>query len=104
MSDEEIDEIREARIKFGELNSESNFSNDEFRRNLEASRTEYKKAPVSPAQAAETILDGVKNDHWRILIGRDAEALDQAVREEPLKAYDLDFSEKVWARLNQINT
>jgi len=103
LSDEEIDEIRENQIKFGELNSESNFSNEEFRLNLEASRTEYKKAPVSSAQAAEMILEGVKNDKWRILIGRDAEALDKAVREEPLKAYDLDFSEKVWSQLNQID-
>ena len=85
------------------MNSESNFSNEEFRLNLEASRTEYKKAPVSSAQAAEMILEGVKNDKWRILIGRDAEALDKAVREEPLKAYDLDFSEKVWSQLNQID-
>ena len=102
LSDEEIDEIREAQIKFGDLDSESKSSNEEFRRNLEASGTEYKKAPVSSAQAAEIILEGVKNDQWRILIGRDAEALDKAVRKDPLKAYDLDFSEKVWSTIPPI--
>ena len=102
LSDEEIDEIREAQIKFGDLDSESKSSNEEFRRNLEASGTEYKKAPVSSAQAAEIILEGVKNGQWRILIGRDAEALDKAVRKDPLKAYDLDFSEKVWSTIPQI--
>ena len=102
LSDEEIDEIREAQIKFGDLDSESKSSNEEFRRNLEASGTEYKKAPVSSAQAAEIILEGVKNGQWRILIGRDAEALDKAVRKDPLKAYDLDFSEKVWSTIPPI--
>ena len=102
LSDQEIDEIREAQIKFGDLDSESKSSNEEFRRNLEASGTEYKKAPVSSAQAAEIILEGVKNGQWRILIGRDAEALDKAVRKDPLKAYDLDFSEKVWSTIPPI--
>ena len=56
LTDEEIEGIREDQIKFGDLDSESNFTNEEFRRNLEASRTEYKKAPVSSAQAAEISL------------------------------------------------
>ena len=104
LSDEEIEEIRDNQIEFGNLDPESNVSNEEFRQNLEASRKEYKKAPVSSAQAAEIIIEGVKNDEWRILIGKDAEALDKAVRQEPLKAYDLDFSERVWSQLNPTDT
>ncbi|MGH8977705.1 MAG: SDR family NAD(P)-dependent oxidoreductase [Acidimicrobiia bacterium] len=44
-------------------------------------------APVSAAQAATIILDGVRNDSWRILVGDDAVALDTAVRADPLAAY-----------------
>ena len=47
-------------------------------------------APMSAAQAATVILDGVKAGEWRILVGDDAVALDQAVRADPLKAYGPD--------------
>ena len=45
-------------------------------------------APVSAAEAAAVILDGVRRNQWRILIGEDAHALDEAVRANPLGAYD----------------
>jgi NAD(P)-dependent dehydrogenase (short-subunit alcohol dehydrogenase family) len=48
-------------------------------------------APTSAAEAARIILDGVKADRWRILVGRDAELIDRRVREAPERAYDLDF-------------
>jgi NAD(P)-dependent dehydrogenase (short-subunit alcohol dehydrogenase family) len=44
-------------------------------------------APVSAAQAATIILDGVRAGEWRILVGDDAVALDKAVRADPLAAY-----------------
>lgn len=48
-------------------------------------------APTSAAQAATIILDGVKADRWRILVGEDVTRLDQRVRAEPERAYDADF-------------
>lgn len=45
-------------------------------------------APMSAAQAATVILDGVKQDRWRILVGDDAHALDEAVRANPEGAYE----------------
>jgi NAD(P)-dependent dehydrogenase (short-subunit alcohol dehydrogenase family) len=45
-------------------------------------------APVTAAQAASIILDGVRNDQWRILVGDDAQMLDRLVRESPETAYD----------------
>ena len=45
-------------------------------------------APVTAAQAATVILDGVRAGEWRILVGDDARALDEAVRANPLGAYD----------------
>jgi NAD(P)-dependent dehydrogenase (short-subunit alcohol dehydrogenase family) len=54
-------------------------------------------APVSADQAATIILDGVRNDAWRILIGKDAEALDRMVREAPEAAYEKSFMEALQA-------
>jgi len=46
------------------------------------------KAPVSAAQAATIILDGVRAGAWRILIGQDAMMIDERVRAKPEAAYD----------------
>ena len=55
------------------------------------------KAPTTAASAANTILDGVRADRWRILVGEDAEALDRMVRKSPEEAYEVDFLEKLLA-------
>ena len=44
-------------------------------------------APLTAAQAATIILDAVKAGRWRILVGDDAVALDEAVRADPEAAY-----------------
>ena len=43
------------------------------------------------------ILDGVRDERWRILVGHDAEVLDRLVRELPEEAYEPSFMEKVRA-------
>jgi hypothetical protein len=48
-------------------------------------------APLTAAQAATIILDGVRRDAWRILVGDDANALDRMVRESPEAAYENSF-------------
>jgi NAD(P)-dependent dehydrogenase (short-subunit alcohol dehydrogenase family) len=48
-------------------------------------------APMTAADAATVILDGVKADRWRILVGEDAHKLDAAVRRDPEAAYTQDF-------------
>ena len=48
-------------------------------------------APTSAAEAAAIILEGVKADRWRILVGKDAHQIDEMVRQSPESAYDLDF-------------
>src|SRR3954471_135881 len=57
----------------------------------EQARAFLEDAPTSAAQAAKIILDGVKAERWRILVGDDAQRLDERVRERPEAAYDLDF-------------
>jgi len=48
-------------------------------------------APMSADQATTVILDGVRRDAWRILVGDDAQALDRLVRERAETAYDKSF-------------
>jgi NAD(P)-dependent dehydrogenase (short-subunit alcohol dehydrogenase family) len=47
-------------------------------------------APLTAEQAATIILDGVRTGKWRILIGDDAHALDEAVRANPEDCYGED--------------
>ena len=55
-------------------------------------------APTTADQAATIILDGVRADRWRILVGADAEHLDEMVRETPDDAYERSFMEQMRAR------
>jgi hypothetical protein len=55
-------------------------------------------APTTAAQAATAILDGVRAGEWRILVGDDAVALDELVRERPTEAYEQSFVELLRAR------
>jgi NAD(P)-dependent dehydrogenase (short-subunit alcohol dehydrogenase family) len=48
------------------------------------------RAPLSAAQAATIILDGVRAEKWRILVGDDAHLLDEKVRADPENAYGPD--------------
>jgi hypothetical protein len=58
---------------------------------LERARRFIADAPTTAAEAARIILDGVKADRWRILVGKDAERLDELVRQSPEQAYDDAF-------------
>jgi NAD(P)-dependent dehydrogenase (short-subunit alcohol dehydrogenase family) len=57
----------------------------------ERARSFLEDAPTSAAAAATIILDGVKAERWRILVGDDAHRLDERVRQTPERAYDIDF-------------
>jgi NAD(P)-dependent dehydrogenase (short-subunit alcohol dehydrogenase family) len=52
-------------------------------------------APLSAAGAATQILDGVRDERWRILVGEDAVVLDEAVRADPESAYEAAFMLKL---------
>ena len=52
-------------------------------------------APTTAGEAAKIILDGVKAERWRILVGNDAHVLDELVRGDPETAYETDFLDKV---------
>jgi NAD(P)-dependent dehydrogenase (short-subunit alcohol dehydrogenase family) len=56
------------------------------------------KAPLSAADAASVILDGVRAGRWRILVGEDAKELDRMVREHPERSYEPGFLEELRAK------
>jgi NAD(P)-dependent dehydrogenase (short-subunit alcohol dehydrogenase family) len=58
---------------------------------LERAQKFHDEAPTTAAAAARIILDGVKADRWRILVGNDAHELDTRVRQAPEKAYTREF-------------
>jgi hypothetical protein len=57
----------------------------------ERARRFVSDAPTSAAEAATIILDGVKADRLRILVGPDARLIDAMVRQDPDHAYEPDF-------------
>ncbi|MDA1302084.1 MAG: SDR family NAD(P)-dependent oxidoreductase [Proteobacteria bacterium] len=55
-------------------------------------------APTTAAEAAKMMIDGVREERWRILLGDDAKRLDQAVRKDPENAYEESFMAEAWGR------
>lgn len=86
MTPEELDEIRADMARRG-FPVES-ASDDDIRNLMKMMGEGFRdNAPMTAAQAAKVILDGVRADRWRILVGDDAHALDKAVRADPENAY-----------------
>jgi hypothetical protein len=65
----------------------------------ERARNFLENAPTTAAAAAKIILDGVKADRWRILVGDDAHRLDERVRQTPERAYEQEFFESFAAEV-----
>ena len=61
----------------------------------EQARRFLEDAPTTASQAATIILDGVKADRWRILVGEDAQKMDAMVRAEPEAAYTPEFYDRL---------
>jgi hypothetical protein len=94
LSNEELDGARDRMAQLGfDIGP---ISNDEMRQALQQRAEDFRdQAPVSAAEAAGVILEGVRDERWRILIGEDAHALDRLVRESPEEAYELSFMERL---------
>ncbi len=88
-------QIAQARARLASTGIDvSGLSDDDIRHRIaERERRFREEAPTSAAQAAAIILDGVKADRWRILVGADAHEIDERVRQSPERAYDIDFFE-----------
>jgi NAD(P)-dependent dehydrogenase (short-subunit alcohol dehydrogenase family) len=88
-------QIAQARARIASTGRDvTGLSDDEIRKMVgERERRFREEAPTSAAEAATIILDGVKADNWRILVGKDAHQIDELVRQSPEQAYELDFFE-----------
>ena len=81
LSQERAELVRQG-LPIGELGDE------EFRQVLETMGAMFREsAPMTAAEAVTVILDGVHAGRWRILVGDDAVALDEAVRADPENIY-----------------
>jgi NAD(P)-dependent dehydrogenase (short-subunit alcohol dehydrogenase family) len=94
-------QIAQARARIASTGRDvSALSDDDVRKMVaERERRFREEAPTSAAQAATIILDGVKADNWRILVGEDAQRLDERVRRSPEQVYDMDFFESFAAEV-----
>ncbi len=94
----EVAQVRERLAAAGK--DVSALSDDDIRQMAaERARRFLDEAPMTAAQAATVILDGVKADRWRILVGHDAHRIDERVRQSPEQAYDVDFFESFAAEV-----
>jgi NAD(P)-dependent dehydrogenase (short-subunit alcohol dehydrogenase family) len=94
-------QLRQARARIAAMGVDvSKMSDaDVEKRVRERARRFLDEAPMSAAEAATVILDGVKADRWRILVGEDARKIDELVRRSPEQAYDVDFFDKFAAEV-----
>jgi NAD(P)-dependent dehydrogenase (short-subunit alcohol dehydrogenase family) len=92
-------ELAEARLRMARLGFPvEGVTDDEIRQGLQQIGESFRDdAPMTAAAAAALILDGVRAERWRILVGHDAEVLDRLVREFPEEAYEPSFMEKLRA-------
>ena len=92
MSDAQLEELVPRRARAGLIRAgllAEGASADDLRQMLVRINTDFRdKAPVSAAEAAAIILDGVRSGAWRILVGEDARMIDAAVRAKPEAAYN----------------
>ncbi len=94
MSEDEVRAARERMMNNGGPVAEAmmNLSDEQIRQAIHERGIQFRdNAPVTSPQAATIILDGVRANKWRILVGEDAHQLDQRIRADPESAYDLDF-------------
>jgi len=90
MSEEDLQPVRQL---LGEQGVPADTTSDDQIRDMLKQQGEAFRdtAPLTSADAATVILDGIRNDRWRILVGDDAHALDEMVRTHPEEVYEPSF-------------
>ncbi len=93
MPDDQLEEARQSIVRLGF--DVSGASREEIRQLLLLRAEIFRdQAPMSAEEAAKVILDGVREERWRILVGEDAHVLDRMVRETPEEAYEPAFMQR----------
>jgi NAD(P)-dependent dehydrogenase (short-subunit alcohol dehydrogenase family) len=86
-------EVRRARSRMRQQGvDDAAISDDDIRARIQRqAQSFHDRAPTTAAEAATIILDAVKAERWRVLVGEDAHRLDERVRANPERAYDPEF-------------
>ncbi|MCZ6500982.1 MAG: SDR family NAD(P)-dependent oxidoreductase [Gammaproteobacteria bacterium] len=95
MGEQEVRELRERMMRTGGPMTEAmmNMSDEQIKQAMHDRQIQFRdNAPLTAAQASTIILDGVRSNSWRILVGEDAHRLDNQVRANPEAAYEPDFA------------
>ena len=88
-----------ARERFKALGMAEDATDDQLREMIAQIGAGFRdNAPTTAEQAAAIILDGVREERWRILVGDDAHLLDKMVRDAPEEAYRESFLERLRER------
>jgi NAD(P)-dependent dehydrogenase (short-subunit alcohol dehydrogenase family) len=97
LTDEQVADTRERLARRG---IDASAASDEDIRQLVLAQAQafLENAPLSAAEAATVILDGVRAGEWRILVGADAHLLDGMVRANPTEAYEPSFLDQLRAQ------
>ena len=95
------DELEALRERYEHRGSElSSVTTEEIRKMMLSEFESFRDdAPMTAAEAATVILEAVLAGQWRILVGEDAQVLDDMVRAEPEEAYTPEFYERMRARM-----
>ena len=100
MSDDEINQIRK-RIEKRQDMDLSAATNDQLREMVKAQGEAFRdNAPTTAAEAAAMMIQGVRDERWRVLLGEDAHVLDKLVREAPEQAYEDSFFKRLQEEAN----
>ena len=95
------EDLAAARERFKSLGMMEDATDDQLRQMIAQIGVRFRDdAPTTAEAAAAIILDGVREERWRILVGDDAHRLDQLVREAPEDAYNEDFLERLRDRVS----
>ena len=103
MNSEELDVVRQ-RMATNLKMDLSSVSDEDIRVAMIAQQEGFRdNAPTTAGEAADIILNAVKADEWRVLVGEDAIVLDEEVRKDPWAAYEPAFVDKLHARGQFLN-
>lgn len=103
MSSDELDIVRK-RMATNLKMDLSSVSDEDIRVAMIAQQEGFRdNAPTTAGEAADIILNAVRADEWRVLVGEDAIVLDEEVRRDPWAAYEPAFVDKLHARGQFLN-
>jgi NAD(P)-dependent dehydrogenase (short-subunit alcohol dehydrogenase family) len=90
LSDADLEAVRAMMVRQGMQQAVvAAVPTDQLRQLVKQTGNDYRdNAPLAAGPAATIILDAVRAGRWRIIVGKDAQALDAQVRASPETAYD----------------